>query len=147
MIAAIVLAALYFRRQIGSAVTSSVVFKIAEVIANEEGWGGTLSDGSPNRPTRNNNPGDLKPPNGAGNFWAGQVGVDSEGFAIFATANDGWAALMTNIRAHIARHPGQTILQWIESYAPASDGNDPASYAAAIAAAVGSSVQTALGDL
>lgn len=61
----------------------------ANAIAQAEGFGGNLPDGSPNSPTRNHNPGDLKPPAG----HEGEYTTDSKGHIIFGSDEEGYAAL------------------------------------------------------
>lgn len=74
----------------------------------------------------NNNPGNLKYVG-----QAGATGQDSRGFAIFPTYDAGFAALENQV-AYDANH-GLTIAQFTAKYAPASDGNNPTSYANTIA--------------
>ncbi len=71
----------------------SMLRKLAQAIYDFEGSG-------PNTvATRNNNPGNMKPPDGSSNYWSGQVGVDSRGFAIFDWLDDGFTALMGDLTA------------------------------------------------
>ena len=65
----------------------AVIEKMANAIKSFEGW----YEGS--RSWRNNNPGNLK---FAGQ--AGAVGQDETGHAVFATYEDGWAALIRQLR-------------------------------------------------
>jgi hypothetical protein len=114
----------------------------AQAFAKQEGFGVAGA-----RPTRNNNPGDLRPPNGNPNYWSGQVGVDSGSFAIFATAGDGWAALETDIRVHSSRNPNQTLAGFVSQFAPASDGNNSTAYANGVAADLGVTPDVTLSEL
>ena len=66
---------------------------------------------------------------------AGAIGQDAQGFAIFDNYQDGLTALDNQISLDASR--GQTISQFTSSYAPASDGNNPTSYAQSIATSVG----------
>ena len=125
-----------------TASTTPTVVTFAQAIAQEEGF-----DVPGSIPNRNNNPGDLRPPNGAGNYWAGQIGVDSDGFAVFGTSDAGWNALYTNLNTHIGNNPTQTLADYIAQYAPANDGNDPTSYADNVAAALGVDSSDQLGDI
>lgn len=102
---------------------------VAQTIQKIEGYfPGSLS-------YKNNNPGNLRP--------AGQPGcVPSGGFCTFATYDDGYAALVRDLTAKANR--GMTIQDAINMYAPASDGNNPTSYAATLAASQGLSVSDPL---
>lgn len=77
----------------------------------------------------NNNPGNL--------MAVGQANCTptASGFCSFPTYADGWAALLNQISLDASR--GMTISQFTASYAPASAGNDPVTYANNIGAAVG----------
>jgi len=104
---------------------------VASTIQTIEGWfPGSVSQS-------NNNPGNLK--------YAGQpgaTGASSSGFAIFPSYQAGYQALLNQINLDASR--GLTIAQFAAKYAPAQDSNDPASYAAQIAAATGLSVSDPL---
>jgi len=104
---------------------------VAAAIQQIEGWApGTRS-------YRNNNPGNL--------MYAGQPGAtgqDPQGFAIFPDYQTGLTALDNQITLDASR--GQTISQFTSIYAPASDGNNPTSYAAQIASAAGLSPSDSL---
>jgi hypothetical protein len=85
---------------------------LAQAIARQEGFSvsGSIAQ-------RDNNPGNLMSP--PGGTWAGQVGVDSSGFAIFDNATDGWNALDTDISSNA----GLTLSQFISKYAPSSEND------------------------
>jgi hypothetical protein len=104
---------------------------VAAAIQQIEGWApGTRS-------YRNNNPGNL--------MYAGQPGAtgqDPQGFAIFPDYQTGLTALDNQITLDASR--GQTISQFTSIYAPASDGNNPTSYANSIASAAGLSPSDSL---
>ena len=104
---------------------------IANEIQQLEGWfSGSVSQ-------TNNNPGNL--------MYAGQPGATGQtaaGFAIFPTYQAGYQALQNQIALDASR--GLTISQFANKYAPAAGGNDPASYAAQLAAATGLSVNDPL---
>jgi len=87
---------------------------IAQAIATMEGYftAGTVAD-------RNNNPGNL-----LAMGQPGQIGVDSRGFAIFATPEDGWTALENQIALDASR--GLTLSQFLNKYAPSSENNTQA---------------------
>jgi hypothetical protein len=78
---------------------------------------------------RNNNPGNL--------MYAGQPGASRgpNGFAVFPDYQTGYQALLNQVNLDASR--GLTISQFANKYAPAAGGNDPATYAANLAAAVG----------
>lgn len=120
---------------------TSWVNQLAAAIQHREGF----SPGT--RSYRNNNPGNLRPPNGSATYWTGQTGVDSGGFAVFGSYEDGWNALLTNLSVHAQKNPDQTIGDYFQQYAPASDGNDPVAYAAFVANQLGVDPDTTLGDL
>lgn len=86
---------------------------------------------------RNNNPGNL--------IYVGQAGAtgaDANGFAIFPNYATGLQALDDQIQLYAAR--GLSIQGMMQIYAPASDGNDPNSYAAQVAGALGVDPSTSL---
>lgn len=78
---------------------------------------------------RDNNPGNLRP--------QGQPGCTpgADGFCSFPDYATGYQALLNQINLDASR--GETIQEFINKYAPASDGNNPISYAASIANATG----------
>jgi hypothetical protein len=73
--------------------TDERIILFAQAIASAEGFGvkGAI-------PTIYHNPGDLKPPDGSNNFWAGQTGIGNGGHAIFDSDASGFAALYKQIR-------------------------------------------------
>ena len=75
-----------------------------------------------NRAERNNNPGNLRP--SKDNFYAGQVGRDKDGFAVFETEDAGRAALDQDINAKLGR--GMSVHDFIEMYAPVKDNGQQA---------------------
>jgi len=108
---------------------SASVNGIAQAIAQMEGYNtaGTLAQ-------RNNNPGNLQ-------SGAGQIG-SSGGFAVFATPDDGFAALNNQIQLNASR--GLTLNQFFAGlpgvypgYAPSADSNNPAQYASFVASQTG----------
>lgn len=120
---------------VGGALPDSVAQAIAGAISQQEGYGVPGAT-----PTVNNNPGDLR-------NWGGGYPTDSRGFTIFPDYATGYAALVTDIQNHAAANPDESIEDWIATYAPASDGNNPAAYAAAVAAAVGVDPSTTFSQL
>lgn len=95
----------------------------------------------PNIPTRTNNPGDLK--------FIGQQGAsqDPSGFAKFNDPKAGFAALLNDIQSNINKNPKQTLADFANKYAPASDGNNPAQYAANLANKIGMRPDSTLGEV
>lgn len=118
----------------------STVSTIASTIQQVEGYippnaqypNGTLA-------YQNNNPGNLR--------YVGQAGATqgAGGFAKFPSYDAGVAALQNQIQIYAGQ--GLTIQQMMNIYAPASDGNDPNSYANTIASALGVSADTPLQSL
>lgn len=108
---------------------------IAQAIQTQEGYyPGSLS-------YRLNNPGNL--------VYAGQPGatpvtVGTYTFASFPSYDAGYQALLNQISLDASR--GLTIQQFATKYAPAAAGNDPTTYAANLAAAVGLSPTDPLSD-
>ncbi len=95
---------------------------LALAIARQEGYS---IPGS--RAARNNNPGNLRASSLA-------IGKDAGGFAIFASAADGWAALERQIALDAGR--GLNVGQFISKYAPSSE-NDTQRYLANVLAWTG----------
>lgn len=121
--------------------TQSNLDALVRAIAEREGFGVPGA-----RPTRNHNPGDLR-------GWPG-CATDARGFSIFPDDETGWAKLRMDVANHAARCPAQSLLQFVggdgdswPGYAPASDANDVAGYAGALAAALGCAVSTTFADL
>ena len=88
------------------------------------------------RAWRNNNPGNVR----RSNLAAGSA----DGFAVFNTVAEGneahWRLLST------AAYSSLSIKQMVNRYAPASDGNDPASYIRALTRATGLGAGTLISD-
>lgn len=102
---------------------------MATAIAQMEGYGtpGVWA-------TINNNPGNLR-------SGVGQIGTNG-GFAVFATPEDGYAALDNQIQLNISK--GLTMDQFFgglpgvyPGYAPAADSNNPNQYSAFVAGQLG----------
>lgn len=95
-------------------------------------------EGSPgDRNYRNNNPGNCRYSSVGYLAMYGKVGEDSGGFAIFKDYATGFLYLENLVRSKIHLHPDQTILQFMEIYAPSSDNNNPTAYAQNIAHRLG----------
>ena len=92
---------------------------------------------------RANNPGALR----ISDFTRrmGAIGVTLNGFAIFPNAEAGRRANVALLKTD--KYQNKTLAQAINIYAPSSDGNNPASYAARLARAMGVSVNTYLRDM
>ena len=108
------------------------------------GGGEAGGSGEGSRSFRNNNPGNLK----YGEFAKrmGATGADSGGFARFpdyASGRKAQESLLFNSDSYKNLTIGQAIARW----APGSDGNDPAGYAAQMAKAAGVGVDTKMSDL
>ncbi len=89
---------------------------VTQAIANLEGFGV-----AGNRPTRDNNPGDLK-------YAANMVGRDkpgSNGIAQFADVGDGWDALTQWVTSHIAKNPQWDFYDMAHFYATGSTTGIP----------------------
>ena len=93
-----------------------------------------------NIPTQNNNPGDLRD-------------TSTGGFRQFPTVLDGYSALVNDIRAKQtgATSTGLTgtsdLTKFASVYAPASDNNDPTSYANNLASKIGVAPNTPIGQI
>ncbi len=75
----------------------------------------------------------------------GEIGVTANGFAIFPDEETGRRAQLALLKT--PRYQNKTIAQAINIYAPASDGNNPQSYAAKVARDLMVSVNTFMRDL
>ncbi|MFD0360109.1 caspase family protein [Nocardia sp. GCM10030253] len=93
----------------------------------------------------NNNPGNITGIPGGPNYGQYPGKFNWHNFLIFPTWADGYHAIAALLRS--ASYRDLSILAAFERYAPASDGNDPVAYANAVAAALGLSVSTRVGDL
>lgn len=92
---------------------------------------------------KNKNPGNLRWTYGKP-YPYGAIGLSPARFLIFATNEEGWAALRTYVTncasgkaKNKAFYPSMTIVQFFRVYAPAEDSNDPDHYAKWVAAFVG----------
>jgi hypothetical protein len=104
---------------------------------------GTVQRREGARNWRNNNPGNIE----YGDFAKSLGAIGSDGrFAVFPTYEAGRAA-KSSLLFDTKGYAGKTIYEAISRYAPASDNNDPVSYAATIARAAGVDPNTPLADL
>jgi hypothetical protein len=89
------------------------------------------------RGIRNNNPGNLRP----GPAWAGIAGQDQEEpdppYLQFIDPAHGIRAIARTLIAYHDLHGIKTVAGVFARWAPAGDNNDPDSYAAAVASALG----------
>lgn len=116
-----------------------------ECIKTYEGWGAPGSTingvhyphGTPSY--RRNNPGNCRYSHVGYATIYGHVGEEN-GFAVFKDYATGWLYLNNLIKEKVAENPHATIAQFMAVYAPTSDGNNPARYAAFIASHLGVSV-------
>lgn len=84
---------------------------------------------------RNNNPGNLKPL--AKGKWAGQTGVDSQGFAIFGNKADGEAAADHNLQAYGSQHGIDNVSDAINRWASSSPLAERQNYIQTVSQALG----------
>lgn len=112
-----------------------LIARIADAIAFAEGY---YVAGS--RPSRNNNPGDLER-----DLTGKGIGTDGP-YIIYAAARDGWDALEYQVRlmfsgSHIYK-PAMTIAEVAQHYTATQESD----WARAVAARLGVTVETRLGD-
>lgn len=88
------------------------------------------------RGIRNNNPGNLR---ASGANWRGAIGQDQDGFVRFKDYAHGVRAAIKVLQTYYNRHNIRTWQGVADRWAPASDGNNPAQYAAFLAHSTGSS--------
>ena len=113
--------------------------EFASAIKAHEGW----FVGS--RSYRNNNPGNLR--------WSKYQAGIRDGYAYFLTYQQGWDALIFDIRAKCTGNtktelgPDSTILEFCEVWAPSFDGNRPRQYAEFIASRLNLSIYSTLKEI
>lgn len=95
--------------------------KLCSAIATQEGFFAVTGD-QPNRPQRNNSPGDLRAAP-----WVRDAKI-VDGYWHAESITEGIAGLYHQVALDIAR--GYTLRLLIYAWAPAADRNDPASYLA-----------------
>jgi hypothetical protein len=93
----------------------------------------------------NNNPGNITGVPGGPDFGQYPGKFNWHSFLIFPTWAVGYDAIAKLLRS--PSYVDLSILDAFKKYAPESDGNDPVSYANAVAAALGVPVSTRVGDL
>lgn len=82
---------------------------------------------------RLNNPGNCRYFSGGYAPIYGVVERDKSGFAKFKDWYTGFLYLMNMIKGKATKKPNQTLQQFMNSYAPSTDGNDPIKYATFLA--------------
>jgi murein DD-endopeptidase MepM/ murein hydrolase activator NlpD len=92
-----------------------------------------------------NNPGNITGRPGGPDFGQYPGKFNWHNFLIFPTWTAGYDAIAMLLRTNL--YVNLSILKAFEKYAPASDGNNPVAYANAVAAALGVSTDTRVGDL
>lgn len=116
----------------------------AKAIQEHEGW----YPGS--RSQRNNNPGNLRFTGYVQRL--GATGKDGSNFAIFPSADRGFAALCQFLRdaaeGRLIPYKGDpTLRQFYRVYAPSNDNNNPDQYAKVVASKIGVGVDTPIRQL
>lgn len=95
---------------------------------------------------KNNNPWNIKDTS----FW-NVIWVWANGFAQFATPEDGFDALVAKIQYNQtnpnSKYYGKTIREYFKLYAPSSDWNNPDAYAQSVANALWVSIDTPISQL
>jgi hypothetical protein len=91
-----------------------------------------------------NNPGCIRDGTGLGAFST-KLPTSKGLFAIFPDDATGMQAIVTVLKGYGKK--GFTVLDAMNQYAPASDGNDPTGYADKVATAMGVTASTALSTL
>jgi len=101
---------------------------LANSIASVEGFGADPT----NRPTRNNNPGNME----YGPLAKSHGATGSDGrFAVFPDAASGWAAMDDRLAQHAKQ--GHTLQQVIESWAPVAENPNQPDYISRVSKATG----------
>jgi hypothetical protein len=102
-------------------------------------------EGKPgDRNYRNNNPGNCRYSSQGYLPMYLPVLKDKDGFAVFKDYATGFLYLKNLVREKISKNPDQTLLAFMEVYAPTSDGNDPVAYAANLGKNIGVDYKTFL---
>jgi hypothetical protein len=116
--------------------TTKVFTPISQMIS---GTGGASASGGDTPAVRNNNPGNLRGPDG--------------NFRRFKSMQEGFQAQMDDLKAKQTGNNSHglgadsTLMEMISVYAPKSDGNDPVSYAADVAKTLGITPDTKIGQI
>jgi hypothetical protein len=100
-------------------------------------------EGKPgDRNYRNNNPGNCRYSSEGYLPIYQPVLRDKDNFAVFKDYATGFLYLKNLVREKIHQNPDQTLLAFMEVYAPTSDGNDPVAYAANLGKNIGVDYKT-----
>ena len=122
---------------------NSVTVNLAQAIAFAEGF---YVSGS--RPARNHNPGDMK-----ADLIGRANGFDSDGFAVYATDDDGWKNLYAQVNAWLngtsRYHSSQSTIADLAGLGSETGytSTDQASWASNVAAKLGVETDTQIGAL
>lgn len=107
---------------------------LCDCIMRFEGWQppATIQNPRGSRSWRNRNPGNLRP-------ISKEEPADANGYRIFNSLSDGFAALVQDVQAKLdgkSSHeltPECTLLDFFNVYAPSGDSNNPTQYSDVIA--------------
>jgi len=118
---------------------------ICEAIATVEGF--YVKSEHPTVSQRCNNPGNLMYVGQPGAVPYPVTGTDGKvrKYARFRSVVDGWGGLKRQVQLDASR--GLTLAEFINKYAPASDLNNPTSYAATVAKRLNVAVTDKLSDV
>jgi len=118
---------------------------ICEAIATVEGF--YVKSEHPTVSQRCNNPGNLMYVGQPGAVPYPVIGTDGKTrkYARFRSVVDGWGGLKRQVQLDASR--GLTLAEFINKYAPASDLNNPTSYAATVAKRLNVAVTDKLSDV
>lgn len=95
-------------------------------------------EGQPgDRNYRNNNPGNCRYSSVGYASMYGHVGKDAQNFAIFKDYATGFLYLKNLVLWKVRKNPNQTLYEFMQVYAPTSDGNNPKLYAQYLARRMG----------
>ncbi len=110
----------------------NLVDAITAAIGRQEGYGASAA----NRPTRNNNPGNIRerPAGDARGPLYPQYPHDAAGYVIFPSAEVGWSELRAKVAAAVAS--GTTLSAFLSRWAPPSE-NDTVLYISRVSGWVG----------
>lgn len=142
LIIGLVVAYLLFQDEIMS-IGGNLIDKWAAAIQKMEGY----FPGS--KAYANRNPGNIK---ASREPWQGQIGIDSSGFVIFDTYENGLRALkisLTNAatgKSSVYR-PTDSLFDFFARYAPSTDNNNPNQYALFVAREIGVDPNTPISQL
>lgn len=98
---------------------SNTTLKPASTV-DKYGWPILMIKGGGNRPTRNNNPLNIRTTNIK---WQGQIGTDAPegGFCVFDTLENGLRAVFKNLRTYEKSYNRKTLREKLSKWAPATE--------------------------